>query len=97
MSHLLRYEEWQGAGRAWYCNDTSDLKNGSALWWLPARMLKKTPAEYVKMVIEDFHPDYIYCNSDGSFVSWCWENQNDMRRFKNYINAVARRENFIIC
>ena len=96
MSHLLKYTEWKGAGEDWYCNDVSDLGGISGVWWLPARMMKISPAEYMKWVIENFHPDTVYHSKDCSFVGWCWKSQNDMRKFKNKINALARQENFMI-
>lgn len=96
MAHLLRYTEWQGATGTWHCNDVEDLANGSGYWWHPARMLGMTPADYLKMVIEDFKPDNIYHNDDCSFVGWSWNEQAKMRKFKNWINAAARRENFML-
>ena len=97
MSHLYRQEEWQDLNGYWHSNDVSDLGHGSAYWWLPARMMKKSPAQYLQWVIDNFHPDNIAHSEDCSFVGWCWKNQNDMRKFKNQINALARKENFMIC
>ena len=60
-------------------------------------MMKISPAQYIKWVIDNFHPDDITHSEDCSFVGWSWKNQTDMRRFKNQINALARKENFMIC
>lgn len=92
---LLRYEEWGESGR-WYCNDTSDMCSVRALWWAPARMLGISPAEYVKLLIDQFHPDRIaYCEKADVLV-YSWRKQADMRAFKNWLNAQARKHNYII-
>ena len=96
MAHLLKYDEWQDGCGQWHCNDTTDLGHGSSLWWLPAKMWNMTPAEYLKMVIEKFKPDHIYHSDDYSFVGWNWKNQTQMRVFKNWINAEARKHNYLI-
>ena len=95
MARLLKYDEWESTGY-WHCNDTTDLGHGSSLWWLPAKMLNMTPAEYLKMVIEKFKPDDIYYSDDCSFVGWSWKSQTKMRVFKNWINAEARKHNYLI-
>ena len=64
MKRLLRYEEWQGASGAWYCNDTSDLKSNRGKWWMPARMLNISPAEFIELLIDRFAPDYITYNQE---------------------------------
>ena len=96
--HLLKYEEWQDTiSGLWHCNDVSDLGHGSGYWWHPARMLKISPATYVKWVIDNFHPDKVFHSDDCSVVYWEWKNQNDMRKYKNHINKIARQENYMIC
>jgi len=96
MSHLLKYEEWE-TSTGWKCGDLQDLGKGSNYWWLPARMLQMTPANYLKWVIENFKPDEVYHSDDYSLVGWSWKSQNKMRVFKNKLNALARQYNFMIC
>jgi hypothetical protein len=93
---LLKYVEWQDAGGNWLCNDTSDLCSPRALWWAPARMLNISPAEYVQLLINQFHPDRIKYFQDTDTLVYSWKNINDMRRFKNWLNAQARKYQFII-
>ena len=95
--HLLRMEEWQDSCDNWHCADTSELGKGSSIWYLPARMLEKTPAEYLKWVIDNYHPDKIEHSADYSLVYWTWKSQAKMRLFKNQINKLARQKNFMIC
>ena len=93
--HLYKQTEWESNGY-WHCNDVEDLGHGSGYWWLPARMLEMTPAEYLKWVIDNFHPDDVTHSQDCSYVGCRWKSQQDMRKFKNHINALARTHNFMI-
>lgn len=93
--HLMRYEEWKGA-IGWYCNDTSDFKSIGSKWWAPARMLNISPAEYVKLLVEQFHPDSIMYNEERDVLVYWWRKQEDMRRFKNWLNAQARKYKFYV-
>lgn len=96
MAHLLRYSEWQGADNYWHCNDVEDLRHGSGYWWHPARMLGLTPAAYLKKVIDEFQPDEVHHSDDCSYVGWKWKSQTQMRKFKNWINAEARKHQFYL-
>ena len=93
--HLYKMSEWESE-TGWHCNDVEDLGNGSGYWWLPARMLGITPAEYLKWVIDNYKPDRIVHSEDCSFVGWSWKVQAKERKFKNDINALARKHNFVI-
>lgn len=97
MAHILKYSEFQDpVGNMWGCNDMSDLAHGSAYWYLPARMLNITPAEYLEWVITNFHPDKVNYTSDYSVIWWRWKDQDEERKFKNTINNLARQHNFMI-
>jgi len=93
---LLKYVEWQGANGSWYCNDTSDLSSVRSLWWAPARMMNISPSEYITWIIDNFHPDYIRYNQERDVLVYSWKKLTDMRLFKNKINALARKYNYII-
>lgn len=94
--HLLKYEEWQGAGNTWYCNDLKELSGLAGFWWIPARMLNISPAEYVELLITKFKPDRIKYYQEQDVLIYSWKNINDCRKFKNWLNAEARKRNFII-
>jgi len=93
--HLFKMAEWQGSSGNWYCADTSDLEHDSGVWFLPARMLGISPADFLSKVINEYKPDSIYSNREG-FVCFSWLKQSDMRRYKNWINKEARNRNFTI-
>ena len=93
---LLKYVEWQGVNGSWYCNDISDLSSVRSLWWTPARMMNISPFEYVQWLINNFHPDTIIYNQEKDVLIYSWKKITDMRVFKNKLNALARKYNYII-
>jgi len=89
--------EWQsGAGELWYCGDVEDLGNNSGAWWIPARMLGMKLDDYVEMLVNVFKVDFIKYNIKHNVLIFAWESQSNMRKYKNWINAAARKANFII-
>ena len=93
---LLKYTEWQGANGCWYCNDTSDLASPRSLWWAPARMMNISPADYVQWLIKEFKPDTIVYNQEKDVLIYSWRSLMACRNFKNKLNALARKYNYII-
>lgn len=97
MAHLFKMTEWEsGAGGRWYCGDIEDLGHGSGLWYYPARMLNISPAEFVKMLVEKYKVDNISYNAEKNVLVYSWNNREAMRKFKNAMNAEARKRNFQI-
>ena len=93
---LYRLEEWQGASGVWYCEHTSSFPANVEKWVIPARVLNMSVDDFLRMLIKDFKPDVITVKKDGSFVSWGWSKQSEMRKYKNWINAESRRKNYQI-
>jgi hypothetical protein len=88
--------EWQDGGGHWNCADTSDIKKGSSFWWRPARMLNISPKEYVQMLIDVYKVDYITFFEETNMVYFRWDNQANMRRYKNDMNREARNRRYEI-
>ena len=93
---LLKMSEWEDNFGYFHCADTSNLGQGSACWWLPARMMNMKPADYVKWVVDNYNPTEVKRANDCSVVWFVWKSQADMRRYKNAINKIAREKNFLI-
>ena len=93
---LYKMTEWSSPSGFWHCNCIDDLGHNSGVWYLPARILDLSPAAYIEYVIKNFKPDDIYANKEKCFISFSWKKQEDMRKFKNYINKKAREKNFQI-
>lgn len=94
MAHILRYQEWQSPTGYWYCNDVSDLAGISGYWWIPARMLGITPADFVALLIEKYQPDQISFNGKTLLYSWKKENYGKMHSYLLWINREARNRKF---
>ena len=94
--HIYKVSEWQSAGGRWYCNDVEDLAGISGLWWVPARMLGISPANYVKMLIDTYSPDNISFNKNTLIFSWNKENYAKMHRYVLDINREARNRKFFV-
>lgn len=92
--HLLKYSEWQDACGYWNCNDVSTLVGASSRWWTPARMLGIAPSEFVELLVTKFKPDNISYSYEYDVLCYSWKSQAEMRKFKNWINAEARRHQF---
>ena len=93
---VWKAEEWQGGSGIWYCNCISDLANGSGTWYIPARILGISPAQFISLLFNEYKPDYFHYNKEKSFCMWGWTNQSKERLYKNWINKKAREVNFQI-
>ena len=94
MSHILCYSEWcDPNSNTYHCNDVN--VKGGGVWWLVPRMLQMDPADYVKMVIEDYHAEVTYF-ADKSVLLMSWKSQTECRKFKNFINKRARETQFYV-
>jgi len=87
--------EWESAG-LWHCNDTSNLVNGSSNWVHQARIWQLSPAAFIEFLIKEYKPDYISYRLDKNILLFSWKNQIDMRKYKNKLNAQARKVNYQI-
>ena len=96
MAHILKYTEFQSPTGYWYCNDVSDLAGISGYWWVPARMLGITPADFVALLVEKYQPDEISFNGKTLLYSWKKENYGKMQSFLLWINATSRQKHFLV-
>ena len=97
---LYVMKEWESPVSGWRCGCIDNLAHDSGVWYLPARVLGISPAEFIELLITKFKPDHFHYSfgEDGTtcFVDYSWDFQSKMREFKNYINAQARKNNFQI-
>ena len=96
MAQLYKLDEWQGNSGYWFCECTSIASPNIVKWVVPARLLNMDPADFLKWLIDEYKPDMVHYNKDCSFVCWGWENQTQMRKYKNMINRIAREKHFMI-
>ena len=59
MSHLYKSIEWQDATGNWLVNDTTSMTSIAVKWWVPMRMLNLTPEDYIRLLKDKFHVNYM--------------------------------------
>lgn len=96
MPTLLRYEPWDDGFGNYHVNDCTDLSSIRGLWWVPARMLGISPAEYVELLITRFKVDKIKYIQEADVLIYSWNSLQKARDFKNWLNKEARKRNFVI-
>ena len=95
MAHILKYEEWESNGK-WLCGDVSDLAAGSNTWWYVPSLLNISPVDFVKLLMEKFNCKHIHYNLKSDVLIYKFSTLAECRKFKNYINKIAREEKFYI-
>ena len=97
MPHIYKATTWQGSVGDWYCNDVEDLPGRSPYWWVPCRILKITPVEYVKMLVEEFHVSRLSYSKEKNVLCFSWNKDNgaDAARYCTFINKKAKEAKFI--
>ena len=88
---VYKAEEWQGSSGQWYCANTSNLGNSSAYWYHQAKIWGKSGDEFVQMLVEKFHCNHISYNLERDTLVFSWDVLADMRKYKNALNAQARK------
>jgi hypothetical protein len=96
MPRLLRYEPWDDGNGNFHVNDCTDLKSIRGLWWVPARMLGISPAEYVELLIVRFKVDKIKYLQEADVLIYSWNSLQKARDFKNWLNQEARKRQYVI-
>ena len=93
---VWKASEWESPVSGWHCNCVDNLVGSSAAWWHPARILGISPAQFLMILIERYKPDYFSYSEETGFCCWSWKSQVQMRAYKNWINAEARKVNYQI-
>lgn len=94
---LYQLSEFKCAnGWTCFCPDLLKLPHGA--WHYPALVLDTSVKDYVYKLYKDYNAKIIPFFKNGKFewLAVFWDNQSDMRRFKNAVNAAARKKNFTI-
>lgn len=95
MAHLYKADIWKDNG-VWHVNDVQDLAGISGYWWVPMRMLELSPIEYVTLLKEKFNASNFIYTAKYDTLIFSFKKESDGRKFKNYINKIARDKNFIV-
>lgn len=93
---IWKASEWETVGMGWHANCVDNLAGGSALWYHPARILNITPAAFVELLVKEYKPDNLFYSEEKNLLVFTWKDQAQMRHYKNFINAQARKANYQI-
>jgi len=92
---LYKLTEWESES-GWHAGCLDDLGHDSNVWYLPARILGLSPAQFIEWLIKNYKPDHTHFCKDKCLFFFSWSSQSMMRQYKNLINAEARKKNFQI-
>lgn len=95
MAHLYKATEWESCGW-WWVNDTTDLNSIAAKWWVPARILNLSLYDYVVLLKDSFNATGFKYDENTDVLIFHFTSQADARKYKNYINKIARERNYIV-
>lgn len=93
MATVLKLTEWESNGK-WHCGDVSALAAGSNYWWYIPRMLEISVEDYIHLLLS-YHATNLHYTAKANVLSYCFNTLAECRKFKNYINKIAREKNFI--
>jgi len=90
---LYQEKVWSSAtGTYWYSAYTDSFVHDN--WILPARILNMELDKYLLFVINKFDGIITAARSDGSFVGIGFKTETAAKKWRTYINSVAKRRNF---
>ena len=90
---IPQLKEWQQASGTWTCAFVDKISPDLDNYVLPARAMKMDLPTFASFVVKEFKPDVVYYNN---VLGFAWKNQAQMRKYKNFMNAVFRKQNYII-
>lgn len=93
--HIYKTEEWQGGDGRWLVNDVSDLSGISSKWWVAAHVLGISYEDFVRLLVNKFHAQCSY-RAAANVLIFTFDSQTDARKYKNYVNKVARDKHFMV-
>ncbi len=88
---IVQMTEWQSVDK--YRVNFPDLVGKTGAWLLPMRLMGVTLKEYVILLKGTYGAEIQYYkneNGDLTWIGFTFDSQSDCRRFKNYINKLAR-------
>lgn len=92
---MIYVEKEEKFGNFYHSFCTDNLGKKYYQWLVPVRILGITPAEYVRLLQNEFNAEVTF-KPETNFLLRRWENQADCRRWRLYINKIAREKGFHI-
>lgn len=75
-----------------------DLVATGRNWIEPAKILGITPSDFIILLKNKFDAYITPYRKDGkiSFISYHWDDLSKARKFKNFINAEAKKKSYMV-
>jgi hypothetical protein len=96
MKKLYKVNEWEDGTGKWRCNDTQDLSSVACKWWVPARILNISLTDYILLLKNNFKANIEGYYEPTDILTFSWENYASCHKYVLFINAAAKKANFII-
>lgn len=90
---IPQLKEWQQESGTWTCAYVDSFSSEVDNYVLPARAMGMDLPTFATFVVNRFKPDIVYY---GNVLGFAWKSQAKMREYKNYINAIFRKQKFYI-
>ena len=93
--HIYKLTEFQSATGRWHCCEKDSVAKIGNAWWVPAEVLGMRKDDFVKWLIDNYHPTDIYF---GKILTYAWDSKHysDMHKYVLYINKKAREKRFMV-
>ena len=96
MPTIYQLSEFQSASGTWSVVCVDVLGKKGTHWYYPARALGISIESFINELQDKYKAKIDIYSKENCFVGYSWEKQSDMRKFKNKVNACARKRNFTI-
>lgn len=96
MAHLYKETVWKSGSGRYFSGDVEDLAHGSGRWWIPCRVLKMAPVDFILLLKNEFNASNFSYNREKNMLLYSWEQEKDANKYKNWINSMAKKANAII-
>lgn len=93
--HLYKASDW-GEGSHWYVNDISDVKSNGIYWWTQMRILGLTPTDFIHTLKDKYKVNKCSYNKTTNVLVFSFKTQADARKYKNYLNKIAREKQYMV-
>ena len=90
---IPQLKEWQQASGTWTCAFVDKFSPDIDNYVLPARAMGMDLPTFASFVVKRFQPDVVYYEN---VLGFAWKSQAKMREYKNFMNNIFRKQNFVI-
>lgn len=92
---LFKLKDFESGAKGKYYVHCEDLiGQPGPHWHIPARVLGISLEEFVNLLVVKYNAKGLCYNKENKFLFFYWDKQSECRRYKNEINAQARKINF---